>query len=386
MKFQKVCFFLPSSNRDGAELSCLECMDALKALGMQCHAVMPKKGPLLTDLQAREISYQIIPYKMWIESPIPIWKRLFITLWNLCITYFATFLVGRRNYDLIITNTINLSVGAFVAKLCGLPHIWYIREFGYEDHGWRFHLGEKPSMWIINRFSLLCLAVSWAVAQKYQMTGITSSKVHYLYQPIDVSQSSVPDVSLDKKKSQLTCVIVGRLQEGKRQEDAIRAIGALRDQGIQAQLWVVGGGDRVYADFLDTLVRENNLTKQIKFFGQVNNAFPYIKQADILLLCSRCEAFARVVVEAMKAGKPVLGTRSGGTVEQIKDGFNGFLYEPRDHQELAAKIKYLYDHPEATQQMGKNGQQWALRTFTRERYQEGIARILFRTGALSHES
>jgi hypothetical protein len=155
MRFRKVCFFLPSSNRDGAELSALECMDALQALGMQCHVVLPKKGPLIADLLARQIGYQIIPYKVWIEPPVPVWQRLLVTLWNLIITYFATFLVGRQQCDLIITNTINICVGALVAKLCGLPHVWYFREFGYEDHGWRFHLGEKHSLWIMNRLLTL---------------------------------------------------------------------------------------------------------------------------------------------------------------------------------------------------------------------------------------
>ena len=376
MKFRKVCVFLPSANRDGAELSALECLDALEALGVKCHVVLPRKGPLLADLAARQIGYQIIPYQVWLEPPpVPVLKRLLVALWNLVITCIATILVNRQKCDLIITNTVNICVGALVAKLLGLPHVWYFREFGYEDHGWRFHLGEKASLWIINRLTILGLAVSKAVAEKFQKS-LTAAKVHYLYQPIDVDQSPGPKISFATKKSQFTCIIVGRLQEGKRQEDAVRAFAKLRDQGIPAQLWAVGGCDPAYCDFLQNLVQDNNLVKQVRFFGQVDNAFPFIQQADVLLLCSRCEAFARVVVEAMKASKPVVGTRSGGTVEQIKEGFNGFLYEPQNHQALAEKMKYLYDHPDKAQELGENGRQWAMRTFTRERYQEKIAEIL----------
>jgi glycosyltransferase involved in cell wall biosynthesis len=374
MKFRKVCFFLPSANRDGAELSGLECLDALRALGVQCHVILPRKGPLLADLAARNIGYQIIPYQVWIEPPIAIWKRLLVTLWNLAVTVIATFLVSGQKCDLIITNTVNICVGALVARLLGLPHVWYFREFGYEDHGWRFHLGEKPSRWLMNRLTTLGLAVSKAVADKYQ-AGMTAAQVHSVYQPIDVDLSAA-DIPPIRKKSQFTCIIVGRLQEGKRQEDAVRALARLRDQGIKAQLWVVGGCDRTYFDFLKNLVRDNNLEEQARFVGEVNSAFPYMRQADALLLCSRCEAFARVVVEAMKAGKPVVGTRSGGTVEQIQEGFNGFLYEPGDYRELAEKIKYLHDFPDKAREMGKNGQQWATRTFTRKRYQEELARIL----------
>jgi len=351
-------------------------MDALKALGIQVHVFMPKKGPLLEDLQARQIGYHIIPYKVWIEPPIPMWKGLLFTLWNLLIIYPTTFLVAHGNYDLIITNTINICTGAFVAKLCGLPHIWYFLEFGPEDHGWRFHLGRKIPILVMDRFSDLCLAVSRALAQKYQKAGVASSKMNYLYHPMDVALCAPLDVSLDKKNFQLTCVMVARLQEGKRQEDALRAIAGLRDQGISAQLWLVGGGQQKYFNFLQELVRKNNLSDHVRFFGQVKNFLSYIEKADVFLLCSRCEAFARVVVQAMKVGKPVVGARSGGTMEQIEDGFNGFLYEPFDHKDLAAKIRHFIDHPEAVQQMGENARQWSMRTFTRERYQEEIARYL----------
>jgi glycosyltransferase involved in cell wall biosynthesis len=374
MRIRKVCFFLPSANRDGAELSGLECLDALTALGMQCHVILPRKGPLLADLAARKIGWHIIPYQVWIEPPVPLWRRLLVTLWNLAITSLATLLLSRQKYDLIITNTVNICVGALVARLLGVPHVWYFREFGYEDHGWRFHLGEKPSFWLMTRLTRLGLAVSQAVAAKYQ-AGLPAARVHHVYQPIDVVLSS-PDIPLHREKSQFTCIIVGRLQEGKRQEDAVRALAILRDQRIPVHLWVVGGCDPAYLDFLRKLVHEHNLEEQVSFLGEVDNAFPYMQQADVLLLCSRCEAFARVVVEAMKAGKPVVGARSGGTVEQIQEGVNGFLYEPRDSQELAAKIKYLHDHPEEARKMGENGRQWAMKTFTRQRYQDEIARIL----------
>jgi glycosyltransferase involved in cell wall biosynthesis len=138
----------------------------------------------------------------------------------------------------------------------------------------------------------------------------------------------------------------------------------------------VGGGDRNYHNFLHTLVRENHLETRIRFWGQVENALPYIHQADVLLLCSRCEAFARVVIEAMKAGKPIIGAASGGTLEQIKDGFNGFLYEPQNYRDLAAKIKHCHDHPELTQKMGTDARKWAVQTFNQANYTRELEKIL----------
>ncbi len=106
--------------------------------------------------------------------------------------------------------------------------------------------------------------------------------------------------------------------------------------------------------------------------------FPVMQQADILLMCSRKEAFGRVTVEGMKAGKPVIGAGSGGTKELIRDGYNGFLYTFGDYRELAEKVKYLCQHPDEAGQMGENGKQWALEKFNIEHYTEEVLTVLRR--------
>jgi hypothetical protein len=94
-------------------------MEALQSLGMLVHVVIPQKGPLMAELQARQLPYKFIPYKVWVEPPAPVVKGLLVTLWNLLITLVAAFMVGRWRCDLVITNTININVGALVAKLMG---------------------------------------------------------------------------------------------------------------------------------------------------------------------------------------------------------------------------------------------------------------------------
>jgi spore maturation protein CgeB len=52
------------------------------------------------------------------------------------------------------------------------------------------------------------------------------------------------------------------------------------------------------------------------------------------------------------------------------------LYKPLDHKDLAAKIKYLLEHPHQAQEMGRNGRRWALRTFTRKNYLRNLSKVL----------
>ncbi|MGQ9687239.1 MAG: glycosyltransferase [Desulfobaccales bacterium] len=375
MRLRKVCVFLPSAHRDGAELSCLEFLETLIDLGLECLVVLPQMGPLWEDLKARGIPSQLIPYRVWIEPPVAFAKKFLVTCWNLVITIGAVFYLGRRHCDLIITNTINVNVGALTAKVLGLPHIWYIREFGREDHGWQFHWGETLSYWLMNRLSQAAICVSQAVAHKYRQK-LPSARVHYAYQPIQLPAGEGPAALPEKRAGRFTCIMVGRLQEGKGQEEAVRAVAELANRGLPVDLWLVGGAEPKYHSFLKELVAKAGLIDQVRFWGQVDNALPYIRQADVLLLCSRSEAFARVVVEAMKAGKPVIGTKSGGTVEQIQEGWNGLLYSPGNYRELAKKIKFLHDQPEVRKKMGEQGQHWALATFTRERYRKRIQEIL----------
>ena len=116
----------------------------------------------------------------------------------------------------------------------------------------------------------------------------------------------------------------------------------------------------------------------VKFVGYAENPFPFLQRADVVLMCSRYEAFGRVTVEAMKMGKPVVGARSGGTVKLIREGFNGLFYTPGANRELAEKIRYLHEHPDIAWQMGENGRQWAITYFTQAQYGKEVIAILQR--------
>lgn len=66
------------------------------------------------------------------------------------------------------------------------------------------------------------------------------------------------------------------------------------------------------------------------------------------------------------------------TPELIKEGFNGLLYEPGDHQELAEKTKYLINHPEEASQMGKNGFREASEKYTIEKCANAVFDIFLK--------
>jgi glycosyltransferase involved in cell wall biosynthesis len=285
--------------------------------------------------------------------------------------------IRRLKCDIVYTNTITVCVGAFAAGLLQLPHICHIREFGYEDHGLVFNFGQDFSLWLMDKLSSIFIANSKAVAQKYERY-LSPSKLKVVYQSVGMLEDELKEGGTFPLcfGENIRCVMLGSLSEGKGQADAIRAVAELVGRGMKVDLFLVGNSNRSYRKYCYDLVTEKRIEKYVKFMNYLDNPAPLIRSADVLLMCSRCEAFGRVTVEAMKLGKPVIGARSGGTAELIRSGFNGFLYTSGDYRDLAEKILSLYEDKNLAQQMGRNAQKWAKEKFNDNLYGKEILEIL----------
>lgn len=92
------------------------------------------------------------------------------------------------------------------------------------------------------------------------------------------------------------------------------------------------------------IVRENQLEPFTRFEGAIPNADinTYLNAADLVVLPSLMEATSISGLEAMSAGRPLVGTRVGGIPELIDEGHTGFLVEPGDPHALAAGIIRAY--------------------------------------------
>lgn len=65
------------------------------------------------------------------------------------------------------------------------------------------------------------------------------------------------------------------------------------------------------------------------------------------------ETFGIVVAESMSHGVPVLASRIGALAETTRDGESGLLFEPGDVDELAAKMRLLWDDAELCRRLGR---------------------------------
>lgn len=76
------------------------------------------------------------------------------------------------------------------------------------------------------------------------------------------------------------------------------------------------------------------------------------------------EIFGLVLVEAMACATPVIGTRTGGIPEVVREGETGFLVPPGNVSALRDRIRWLLAHPAEARSMGRMGREAVLRDFT----------------------
>ena len=375
----RVCFVAHSAGNLGAEAALLELLEALTNNGITCFVLLPCDGPFTEKLRSLKIGYSIVPYKSWLYKNISFVRRLGRAIFNILLLIPIAFQIRRWRCDLIYTNTIMIFVGALAARILRIPHIWHIHEFGKEDHGFKFDFGERSCCTFMNKLSDLTICVSKAIASKYERY-IAQDKLKVVYQSVTMDPENIKDIGKAKHLRQpsawVTCGIIGNLDHGKRQEDAITAITRIVDKGINIRLYVVGSGKREYTSQLQVLTEEMGVTGHVHFLGYREDFVSVIRSADIILTCSKCEGFGRITVHGMLCGKPIIGTNSGCTPELVRCGYNGLLYKPGDAEQLAAHIIYLHDNPETRKRLGQNGRKWAQNLFTKERYGREIKKLI----------
>src|SRR3989338_9578660 len=121
----------------------------------------------------------------------------------------------------------------------------------------------------------------------------------------------------------------------------IRAFNAFCGEFPEIHLKIVGhchGGEAERDHYRKLANNERIEILKPVFF---NEAVGLIENCIFFVLPSRTEAMGRVLIEAMAAGKAVIGSRVGGIPELIKDLYNGFLVEPESAKELGERIRLL---------------------------------------------
>nr|WP_256364595.1 glycosyltransferase [Synechococcus sp. WH 8016] len=157
--------------------------------------------------------------------------------------------------------------------------------------------------------------------------------------------------------------MVARLEQHKNQPCLIRAVALLRDQGVQADLWLVGEGSQ--RPKLESLIADLQLGSQVQLLGSRRDIPALLSQLDLFVFAARPdEGFGIALAEAMAAGVPIVATDVGACREVLNGDQCGLLVEPNSPQALADGIRQALADPEATRQRAAAARERALRDFS----------------------
>ena len=180
---------------------------------------------------------------------------------------------------------------------------------------------------------------------------------------------------------------VGRLEERKGVKTLLEAISIIDHPRIQAV--IVGGPPsgkpflswselekepfRVYAQQIDQL----GIATQVTFTGgkPQDQLSKYYSAADVTVIPSYYEPFGMTAIEAMACGSSVIASRVGGLKSSVVENQVGALFEPQNAEDLAQKIKALFDQPALNAEMKKNARPYVEGKFSWKAVSRAVADV-----------
>lgn len=285
-----------------------------------------------------------------------------VLLWKIPISVLNLLVVVLKlRPDIIHTNTALILSPGIVARCTRTPHVWHVREFFEEfPRLWKWY------QWYMSMFSDTVICVSQAAAEQFSQR-IKTKKIKVIHNgfPSEEFRSVEPErVHAFCEQygigGHLAVGVVGRIKFGRKGQDVfVKAIALLKDKFPDVKFLLIGSpfpGNEDHLENIRHLIKELNIEKNVIYTGDVEDIKAAYTALDISVLPSALpEPFGGVVIESMAFGKPVVGTRIGGTKEQIEDGVNGYLVEPNNPSELAKALELLISDSEKRQTMGMNG-------------------------------
>ena len=139
-------------------------------------------------------------------------------------------------------------------------------------------------------------------------------------------------------------VFLGRVVEEKQIDKLIRAFAKL-DPALGAKLEIVGGGDQEAK--LKALAVQLGVRDRVTFTGYVDETYlrNALTRATVFAMPSIAELQSISTMEAMASGLPIVAANAMALPHLVHDGENGYLFEPGNVDELAARLTDVLSMP-----------------------------------------
>jgi len=340
--------FVSHSCHAGGAQRCLELLlDALGPYPCERLVVAPPRRPIcrpglgdgIAPIERLGVPVIRSPLEWWLGS----WPRYTGFVRGLARRVQALAQVIRqRQIDLVVTNTATVVEGALAARACGVRHVWHVLEMPARDPVLKPFLSPEELYRTVTGLSHRVVFVSKAVLGEMRAYGGGQNAVVVHTglppSPIIATPSRARLLGLPDDVPLAVCVGVLSLRKGVL--DLVDAMPAVLRRVPRARLLFIGpdGGQQAA---LRRRIDARHLHDAVRLLGPRNDVTAILKVADILALPSHSDPLPVVVLEAMRAGLPVVATRSGGSEEMVVDGQTGRLVPAANPAAMAEAIAGL---------------------------------------------
>lgn len=238
----------------------------------------------------------------------------------------------------------------------------------------RYQLHRLADMVVCNSYSQMEVMAELAPYLKDRLQVIVNGVDLGRFKPVDVTAvtSEVSD--------RLRILVIGRFQAVKNPLRLVDAIEIVRNERRDLDVTVDWYGDPTYGDKtrlraggdmsaqrsssyyceLESTISQRGIGDVFRLHDEVKDVAPLYHSADVFCLPSLHEGTSNVICEAMSSGLPVLASRVSDNPRLVRDGENGFLFDPMSPKDIAGAIMRFADMSiEGRHRMGMTGRKMA---------------------------
>lgn len=360
-----VLFIITKSEIGGAQTHLMEVVRYMHRAGHDVSVITGTTGWLTNELSAISIDYEILPD---LVREINLAKDI------KTINYICRILENKHP-DIIHCHSSKAGiVGRIAGAIKNVPAV-------FTAHGWAFTSGVSPAKRIIYAAiehmmlgitkRVICvsefdrqLAKRWFVHNYNKIVTVHNGIADKKFSSSTVREYSLP----------LKLVSVARFSHQKNNMELIREVEQINKlYSGSLQLNMVGDGPLLSE--AQAYVTSHKLENEVHFLGSRTDVDDILNQNDIFCLISNYEGLPISIIEAMRAGMPIIASDVGGVNELVQDGVNGFLISRGNISKLVDKLKYILEHKDLIKFMGEASRKIYEEEYTADRMNQKILSV-----------
>ncbi|MDP6977514.1 MAG: glycosyltransferase family 4 protein [Myxococcota bacterium] len=289
------------------------------------------------------------------------------------------FLMLRRKPDFVYVHSItSLHFASLPALLTGTRLV-------YHEHSVQSVRGSSLWVhlypWLVARAAhIICIAQ--VIEDEVVEGGVESERVSTV--PNGIGPSVVPPRLPDPDgppQESFHVIQIANLLPWKGHATVIRAAALARDEiaGLRVSFYGRGHNSDTERN-LRALNSELEVDDIVEFCGFSEDLEERLPEFDCLVVASDAEPFGLVLLEGMRTGVPVIGTRAGGVPEIVTHESDGLLFEPDDHETLARYLVKLASDRAYARRLAERGLETHVARFSVETQAKGVEAIFEELG------